>query len=120
MAQALLPDAAFLQSTVDLPPATQVWKSAQGNAQTFALERASRVLAVLKAAGFIYAAIFAVWSIRTFLVVRHYSILPVVNGEVASTSLAAVVIAATCIVSGLWYMLREDKRENTVSHPSLS
>jgi hypothetical protein len=120
VAEALLPDAAFLQSTVDLRLATQVWENAQGKAQTFALKRASRVLVVLKAAGFIYATIFAVWSLRTFPVMKHYSILPVVNGEVASTYLAAVVIAATCIVSGLWYMLREDKRENTHSRPSLS
>src|SRR5271156_6253648 len=80
IAQALLPDAAILQSTLDLPLATQVWETAQSRAQASALERASRVLAVLKAAGFVYAAIFAIWSIRTFPIVKHYSILPVVNG----------------------------------------
>jgi len=120
IAQALLPEAVFLQSTVDLPPAMQVWESAQSKAQTFALERTSRVLTILKAAGFVYAAIFVVWSIRTFPIVKHYSILPAVTGEAASTSLAAAVIGASCIVSGLWYMLRKDKHVKALSHSGLS
>jgi len=119
IAQLLLPDAALLQSTLNLPQATRVWEKARSRAQTSALERASCVQAVLKAASFIYAAIFVIWSIRTFPILKHYSNLPVVSGEAASTSIAAAVFAASCIVSGLWYMLRKDKRENTLTHSGL-
>lgn len=116
VARALLADAGSLDLPAAIhagpPPAAQVWSAVQRRRKLDALDRATRVLRVLKIAGVVYAAVFLLWAVRTLPGVAAESVLPALNGRALSTSVAGGCVALLCVVSGLFYTLLKDERRS--------
>ena len=107
--QSLHSDAAKLEARAELPPAMQVWAAVQRRQRVSALDRAERVVRVLKGAGLLYAVIFIAWGMRALSAHAGESMLPGLTTKALSESIAGAGFAAVFVCSGLWYAVRRDR-----------
>ncbi|MBB6143342.1 hypothetical protein HNQ77_001286 [Silvibacterium bohemicum] len=109
IAPALRSDAAKLKARAELPPAMQLWAAVQRRQRVSALDRAERVVRVLKGAGLLYAVIFIAWGMRALSAHAGESMLPGLTAKTMTESIAGAGFAAVFVCSGLWYAVRRDK-----------
>jgi hypothetical protein len=113
VAQTLLEDAGRLNLPSAIhsgpPPAPQVWSAVQRGRKLAALDRATRILRVLKVAGVIYAAVFLIWTLQTLPGLAPQAILPGLTGKALTDSVAGAGFAAIFVCGGLVYALRRDR-----------
>jgi hypothetical protein len=108
LAQALHEDAARLHLHSGPPPAAQIWAAAQRQEKNAALQRAAFVQRVLKIAGWVYAAVFLAWSLRSLPHLSGDPLRASLNGKILTDSVMGAAFAAICVCGGLWYALRND------------
>ena len=111
VAEAMQQDAAWIQAKAEPPSVSQVWALSQRRRREAAMERATRWVRILKVAGWLYASIFVVWGLHLLPRLASDSFLTALNPKALDESVAAAVLAAVFIGSGLWYALRGDQRQ---------
>jgi hypothetical protein len=111
VAEAMQQDAVRLQLQAEPPSVTQVWALSRRRQREEAMERATRWVRVLKLAGWLYASIFLVWGLRLLPKAASDSWLTVLNPKALDESVAAAILAAIFVASGVLYALRSDQRQ---------
>ncbi len=102
-------------SKVPLPAPDQIWRRAQAQKQALVLQRAARVMTILRVACVLYAAGFATWCVRVPCHAQLRSITLLLSALARPSVYAGAAIAITTVAIGAGCLLLLGKRDGTLT-----
>jgi hypothetical protein len=89
------------------PDALWILQLSRQMAREIAVRRMARLLAAMRALAAIYVAAAALWLLRGSAALQYREVASSMHGTSAGFALMGAMVAAVCVVAGLWPILRE-------------
>lgn len=89
------------------PDAFWILQRSRRMAREIALRRLALLLKAMRALAAIYVVAAAAWLLRGYAEVQYRDIASALHGASSEFALLAALVAAVCVVAGLWPILRE-------------
>ena len=89
------------------PDAHWILQRSRRLAREIAVRRVTRLLAAMRALAAVYVAAAALWLLRGSAALQYREVASSMHGVSAGFALMGTMVAAVCVVAGLWPILRD-------------
>lgn len=107
LAEALREEARRAEIHCTPPDPYWILQRSRRMAREIAMRRMTRLLAVMRALAAVYVAAAAVWLLRGYAALQYREVAAAMHGAASGFALMGAMVAAACVVVGLWPILRE-------------
>jgi hypothetical protein len=107
LAEALGEAARRAEAGFQAPDAHWIWQRSRVRAREIAVRRMTRLLAAMRALAAVYVAAAALWLLRGSAALQYREVASSMHGTSAGFALMGAMVAAVCVVAGLWPILRD-------------
>lgn len=106
LAEALRAESSRAEIHCHPPDAHWILQRSRRVAREIGLRRVSLLLAAMRTLAAVYVAAAAVWLLRGYAAVQYREVASSMSGAAAGFALMGAMVAAVCVVAGLWPILR--------------
>ena len=89
------------------PDAHWILKRSRVMAREISVRRVTRLLAAMRALAAVYVAAAALWLLRGYAATQYREVASSMHGASSWFALMGAMVAAVCVVAGLWPILRD-------------
>jgi hypothetical protein len=107
LAEALREEARRAAIHCNPPDAHWIMQRSRRMAREIAVRRVTRLLAAIRALAAVYVAAAALWLLRGYAALPYREVASSMHGASAGFALMGAMVAAVCVVVGLWPILRD-------------
>jgi hypothetical protein len=107
LAEALGEAARRAEAGFQAPDAHWIWQRSRRLAREIAVRRVNHLLAAMRALAAAYVAAAALWLLRGSAALQYREVASSMHGASSWFALMGAMVAAVCVVVGLWPILRE-------------
>jgi hypothetical protein len=107
LAEALRAVAARAEVHCHPPDPHWILQRSRRMAREIALRRMGRLMAAMRTLAAVYVIVVAGWLVRGYAALQYREVAAAMHGATREFGLMGVVVAAVCVVAGLWPILRQ-------------
>ena len=107
LAEALGEAARRAEAGFQAPDAHWIWQQSRRRSREIAVRRVTRLLAAMRALAAVYVAAAALWLLRDSAALQYREVASSMHGVSNWFALMGAIVAAVCVVAGLWPILRD-------------
>ena len=107
LAEALRAAARRAEIHCNPPDAHWILQRSRRMAREIAVRRVTRLLAAMRALAAVYVAAAALWLLRGYTALPYREVASSMHGASTGLALMGAMVAAVCVVAGLWPILRD-------------